>query len=145
MILFNFYMGWNSKFCFLEVVSPRTIECICHRLSTSAQRSQSLRVMKMLTPHGWMDGWMGGWMDGWMDGWMHRQTDIWPALWVILGEMTNQMQPTNQESVDTRCVMMTWKRFTFIDLNFTRHSNETSSRTVTQIPTSVKQHLSENT
>jgi len=87
MILFNFYMGWNSKFCFLEVVSPRTIECICHRLSTSAQRSQSLRVMKMLTPHGWMDGWVGGWVDGWMDGWMDgcidRQTfdQLYESFW----------------------------------------------------------------
>jgi len=46
--------GRNSKFRFLEV--PQRIKYICQVSSTLAQRSRSLRVLKMLTLHGHTEG-----------------------------------------------------------------------------------------
>jgi len=44
------FVSPNSQFRFLEVSSPA--RTICQVSSTSTQRSWSLRVVKMLTPHG---------------------------------------------------------------------------------------------
>ena len=47
-----------------------------------------------------------------------------------------ERQPTNQESVDTCCIVMTWRRLTFINLNIACLSNIPSLRTVTPVPAS---------
>ena len=51
---------------------PRPIEYTCQVSPTSAQRSRSRRVLKMLTPH--------------------RRTDILPALQVISGKLTKRTE-----------------------------------------------------
>jgi len=48
-------------------------------------------------------------------------------------------QWTNRNEVDTRCIMLTWRRLTFVSLIFARVSKETSSRTITPVPASIDQ------
>ena len=79
-------MGWNLKFCFIQVVykpqaievvyKPQPTECTCQVSSTSPQWYRSLRFLKMLTPHGWRD--------------------ISPVLLVTSGERTKRQRHLTQ-------------------------------------------------